>query len=171
MRDHVYQHNQTDLEFLRCISVQRWTNTPTSASPYLPQIAAPANQFAVVRCIVNDPEGNVTECFYDARNRCVMEREFTGRATPGVPVTDTVNRPTGKLRSERPRLLRDAMDVEQRFALHLGNLVPGRPADPMRFINPISIRPHPPAKRADLRVVRELASRRRGFGRRWRGRR
>jgi len=95
---HVYQHNQTDLEFLRCKSVQRWTNSPTMIS-YLPQTPTPANQFATLRCIMNDPVGNVTECFYDARNRCVKFHEYTGRATPGVEVTATLNRPTVKLRS------------------------------------------------------------------------
>jgi len=98
---HVYQHNQTDLEFLHCIAVQRGTNTPAMFS-YLPQTPSPANQFATVRCIANDPEGNVAELFFDARNRCVTERDFTGRATPGVKVTDTLNRPTGKLRPTDP---------------------------------------------------------------------
>ena len=50
---------------------------------YLPQTPTPANQFAAMRCIVNDAVGNVTEYFYDARNRCVKRLEFTGRATPG----------------------------------------------------------------------------------------
>ena len=98
---YIYQHNQTDLEFLHCISIQRWTNTPATLS-YLPQTPTPANQFAVLRCVMNDPEGNVTECFYDARNRCVTERDFTGRATPGVAVTDVDNRPAGKLRASDP---------------------------------------------------------------------
>ncbi len=98
---HVYQHNQTNFDFLRCISVQRWTNTPTMIS-YLPQTPTPAIQFATLRCIVNDPVGNVTEYFYDARNRPVKMQELTGRATPGVAVTATVNRPTGKLRSSDP---------------------------------------------------------------------
>lgn len=101
IRGFVYQHNQTDLEFLRCVSIQRGTNTPATVS-YLPQTPSPTNQFAVLRCVMNDPEGDVTECFYDARNRCVTERDFTGRATPGVAVTDVDNRPAGKLRSADP---------------------------------------------------------------------
>ena len=44
---HVYQHNQTDFEFLRCISIQHWTNTPAMIS-YLPQTPTPANQFAKI---------------------------------------------------------------------------------------------------------------------------
>ncbi len=100
-QQHVYQHNQTDFDFLRCISIQRWTNTPAILT-YLPQTPAPSNHFAVLRCVMNDPVGNVTECFYDARNRLVKLQEFTGRATPGVPVTATVNRPAGKVRSNDP---------------------------------------------------------------------
>jgi len=98
---HIYQHNQTDFDFLRCVSLQCWTNTPAILT-YLPQTPTPSNQFAVLRCIMNDPIGNVTECFYDARNRCVKLQEFTGRATAGVPVTATVNRPKGQLRSSDP---------------------------------------------------------------------
>ena len=98
---YIYQHNQTDLEFLHCTSVQRWTNTPAMLS-YLPQTPSSTNQFAVMRCVLNDSEGDVSELFFDARNRCVAERDFTGRAAPGVAVTDVANRPTGKLRSSDP---------------------------------------------------------------------
>jgi YD repeat-containing protein len=87
--------------YLCCTSMQRWTNMP-SVFTYLSQTAAPSNQFATLRCIVNDPLGNVTECFYDARGRCVKLDEFTGRATPGLAVTDTVNRPVGKVRDTDP---------------------------------------------------------------------
>src|SRR5262249_56829146 len=50
----------------------------------------------------NDPIGRVTECDYDAFHRCVAKREYTGFAAPGVPVTSTTNRPTGKLRWADP---------------------------------------------------------------------
>ncbi len=96
-----YDLNPASASYLRCVAVQRWTNTPAIIS-YLPQVPSPANQFAVMRCVLNDPEGNVTECFYDARNRCVTERDYTGRSVPGVAVTDVDNRPTGKLRSGDP---------------------------------------------------------------------
>ena len=155
---HVYQHNQTDLEFLRCISVQHWTNTPTMIS-YLPQTPTPANQFATLRCIVNDPGGDVTESFFDARGRCVVEREFTGRATPGVAVTTTVNRPAGKLRSSDPD------DYETHWSWNNDSLCTAEILSggeqvqcvyESRFWT-ISTHAHK-TKAADLRVVREIAS-------------
>src|SRR5689334_16087078 len=79
--------------------MRHWTNTPTIIS-YLPLTPAPSNQFAVWRCILNDPVGNVTEYFFDARGRCVRLGEFTGYSTPGSAVTDTVNRPAGHRRQE-----------------------------------------------------------------------
>lgn len=69
---------------------------------YAPQAPAPANEFAVMRTIVNDRVGNVTEYLYNARNRCVIELEYTGRANPDLPTTETTNRPTGQLRPSDP---------------------------------------------------------------------
>lgn len=54
------------------------------------------------RMIGNDPLGRVTECVFDAQHRCINVREFTGFATPGVPVTSTTNRPAGQLRASDP---------------------------------------------------------------------
>jgi len=100
-RQFSYDLNAASWSYLRCVSMQRWTNGATMFT-YLPQAPTPANQFATVRCIINDPIGNVTECYYDTRNRCVKLQEFTGRAKPGESVTDSVNRPAGKLRSSDP---------------------------------------------------------------------
>jgi len=96
-----YDLNPASPSYLGCVSFQRWTNTPARIT-ILPQTPAPDNRFAVRRCIVNDPAGNVSEQFYDIRNRCVTLREFTGRATAGTAVTDTLNRPAGKLRAGDP---------------------------------------------------------------------
>jgi len=63
---------------------------------------SPANNNAVFRAIVNDRMGNVTEHFFDAGDRLAMLREYTGRANPRSPTTDTVNRPAGKLRPDDP---------------------------------------------------------------------
>ena len=43
--------------------------------------------------------GNVSEHFFDATNREVLLRQYTGRAVPGVTTTETQNRPTGQLRA------------------------------------------------------------------------
>lgn len=62
----------------------------------------PTNTFATVRCILNDFVGNVTEEFYDARHRLLRRLEFTGRANPAEPTTDTLNRPVNPLRPDDP---------------------------------------------------------------------
>jgi YD repeat-containing protein len=162
VRQFVYQHNESSLDFLRCLSVQRGTNTPTMIS-YLPQTPSPTNQFAVMRCVMNDPEGNVTELFYDARNRCVTERDFTGRAIPGQPVTDVANRPTGKLRAGDPD------DYETRWAWNEDSLCtsviwPGGNSESMiyqRAFNQNSSRSnhtHASLHDADLRVIHEYTA-------------
>jgi YD repeat-containing protein len=100
----VYQHNQTDLEFLRCISITEGSGSVSGVTTvkYLAQVPSPANGFAIVRAIVRDSVGNVMECFYDSRNRCVRQRDFTGRALLTATTTDTDNRPTGKVRASDP---------------------------------------------------------------------
>jgi len=156
---HVYQHNQTDLEFLRCISFQRWTNTPTTFS-YLPQTPTSSNQFATLRCIVNDPVGNVTEYFSDARNRCVKLQEFTGRAVPGSPVTATVNRPVGKLRTSDPDYYETLAEWNNDSLL--SKLKVKREYSGDKTFSTWYASDFDPAtsarKRADLRILREIAS-------------
>lgn len=68
-----------------------------------PQTPTPANQFAAVKTIFRDRAGNVSESFFDSRQREVRLREYTGRA-PNLtaPVTETSNRPVGKLRVDDP---------------------------------------------------------------------
>lgn len=150
-----YDLGSSSASYLCCTSMQRWTNTPTVFT-YLPQTAAPSNQFATVRCVINDPVGNVSECFYDARGRCVTLDEFTGRATPGSPVTDTVNRPISKLRDADPdffecRATWNNDSLCSRLYLFGGQSVECvYQAD---FDKSTSAR-----KRGDLRVLRELAS-------------
>jgi YD repeat-containing protein len=68
----------------------------------LPEPPSPTNGFATTRVISNDGVGNVSEGYYDSRQRLVRELEFTGRADPALPTTDVSNRPVGKLRSEDP---------------------------------------------------------------------
>ncbi|MCX6880062.1 MAG: autotransporter-associated beta strand repeat-containing protein [Verrucomicrobia bacterium] len=61
-----------------------------------------ANRLAVSKAIVNDGTGNVSEHLFEAMNRLVRLREFTGRAVPGLTTTETQNRPSGKLRPGDP---------------------------------------------------------------------
>ncbi len=92
--------NPTDLDFDAVDYVQR--------GPYrlklrrVAQTASPTNGYATLKAIINDGVGNVSECFYDSRNRCVRELQYTGRANPDLPTTEVSNRPTGKLRPSDP---------------------------------------------------------------------
>ncbi len=152
---HVYQHNQTDLEFLRCISVQHWTNTPTMIS-YLPQTPTPANQFATMRCIVNGPVGDVTECYFDARNRPVKMQELTGRSSPGVRVTATENWPAGKVRAGDP----DTYETRWSWnndSLCTSEISPGGQKVQCVYESDFD-KSTRALKRADCRLVREIAS-------------
>ena len=151
---HIYQHNQTDLEFIRCISIQRGTETPTMLS-YLPQTPTPSNQFTVLRCVMNDPQGNVVEEFYDARHRCVMAREFTGRATPGARVSDQANRPSGKVRASDPNFYETRWSWNN-DSLCTAEISPG--GQRVQCVYEADLDKSTRArKRADCRVVRELA--------------
>ena len=98
-----YDLNPASATFLRANTTSCGSNPPTVCT-YIALTPSPDNRFAAMRCIVNDPVGNVTESFFDLRNRCVTQRELTGRAVAGLPVTASDNRPTGKLRNGDPDL-------------------------------------------------------------------
>ncbi len=94
--------NCRDRDFDRVVS-QTWGGaSDTIQIVYAAQTPSPANGQAIAKAIVNDRVGNVAECFFDARNRCVMKREFTGRALNNQPTTDSQNRPVGRLRPDDP---------------------------------------------------------------------
>jgi RHS repeat-associated protein len=69
---------------------------------YVPLVPSVDNAQAVMKTIVNDREGNVSEHDFDILNRCIRMREYTGRADPDQPTTFTENRPRGKLRADDP---------------------------------------------------------------------
>lgn len=54
------------------------------------------------RCISNDALGRVDERVFNACHCLISLRQFTGFSTPGVPVTSSINRPSGKLRTADP---------------------------------------------------------------------
>lgn len=159
---HVYQHNQTDLEFLRCIGRQVGTTNDRLTYAYLPQSPSPANRYATLKVIVNDRVGNVSEHLFDARLRELQRREFTGRAIPGLRVSDTTNRPAGKLRADDPAYF------ETRFEWNADSLCtrvvhPRGNATEMVYqraytYNQNSARSnHPKRHDGNLRVIRERA--------------
>jgi YD repeat-containing protein len=117
-------------------------------------IARPDNRFAVVRTIVRDGAGNVTEYFCDSRNRLVTLREFTGRSDVEQPVTETGNRPTGKLRPEDPDWFETACDWNNDS---LCTAVTTPAGDRLQFLYARDFNPAAsPRKKGDLRVAREI---------------
>ena len=140
--------------FQRCVSAQRSTLPPTCVT-YIPRPVSPVNSFAVLRCLVNDAVGNVSELSFDLRNRCVSGRTYTGRSLAGQPVTDSVNRPTGKLRPSDPDLFETTYSWN-RDNLLIGGMLPG--GNVISFVYEADLNPFTPArKRGDCRVVRERA--------------
>jgi YD repeat-containing protein len=69
---------------------------------YAPQTPGAGNQYAILKTIVNDRVGNVSEYLFDARNRCVSQRVYTGRADATRATTERLNRPTNPLRGSDP---------------------------------------------------------------------
>ncbi len=97
----------TDVNFDRVLSAQLGNNAdPNDKSSVwvrVSQLPSPDNGYAVLKLITNDPVGNVRETFFDSRNLPVAQLDYTGRAIPGVAVTETTNRPMGQLRASDPQ--------------------------------------------------------------------
>ena len=66
---------------------------------YVPNPPEPGT---VMQVITNDRRGLVMHHYYDAGNRLVVQREFTGLANPAVPTTAASNLPVNPLRSTDP---------------------------------------------------------------------
>lgn len=148
-----HEHNPASPDYLSCVSVLRGIDKKDIRRAVL--VPSPANRFATVQVFHNDYVGNVTECFYDARLRPVLKREFTGHATPGEPVSAVSNRPTGKLRSTDPEYFETKWSWNNdslctRVVMPRGNAVECvYEADLNKGASP--------RKRGDLRVVREIS--------------
>ncbi len=69
---------------------------------------------AVAKTIMNDRNGNVSEHFFDYGTRLLRVKEYTGRADPSLPTTETENRPTDKLRASDP----DFFETRMEYNLH-----------------------------------------------------
>jgi YD repeat-containing protein len=151
-----YEHSSTSANYLCCIAAQAGTSTAScftysafTGTPHVPLL--PASW-----CLVNDPVGNVSQYYFDARNRCLIEDDYTGRATPGLPVTATVNRPTGQLRSSDPAYYETTWSWNN-DSLCTAETFPG--GQQLQYVYQSDFDPTTTArKRADCRVVREIAS-------------
>lgn len=109
-REYVYQHNQSNFDFLRCRTMRLGDLTNLIQFEYVELVPSPSNQFAVQKVVVNDRMGNVSEQFLDQGNRLVRLREFTGRADPSQSTTDILNRPTNPLRTNDPPFFETAWE-------------------------------------------------------------
>ncbi len=145
-----YEHNPAAVEFLDCVTIQRGADLKDIRR--VPLTITPSDGFATEKVFVNDNMGNLTEYFIDSRQRCVMTREYTGRSLPGQPVSDTENRPTGKLRAADPdyfetRYVYNNDSLCTKMKLPRGN-------DVEYTYESDFDKTTRPRKRADLRVVR-----------------
>lgn len=91
----------SDLEYDRLIE-QVWGDPGDIIGIHYRAAAAADPAGTSVVAILNDRVGAVSEHFFDADNRRIAERLYTGFADPDRPTTETLNRPTGKLRATDP---------------------------------------------------------------------
>ena len=79
--------DSNDLNYDR-IKRQTWGDTGDIIDlVYVELSPTPTNGFAITQAILDDRVGNVKEYFFDARNRAVIVREYTGRWDPDAPTT------------------------------------------------------------------------------------
>lgn len=92
----------TEVEFDRVVR-QYWgdqdqTDGDIIDMTYVPIAPSPEIGDAINLAIVNDRSGNVSHHYFDAQNRTVVHRRFTGRANPNQPTTLAENLPVNPLR-------------------------------------------------------------------------
>jgi YD repeat-containing protein len=137
------------------VSLRRGNHPPIICT-YQPQTPTPANRFAALRCIVNDPVGNVNELLYDCRGRGIEKAQIKRRAEPGQPVTDTAALPYDKLRPDDPD------STVTRWSWNNDSLCTSATApggQEVRCSYQGDLEPSTPArKRADCRLVSERAT-------------
>lgn len=105
--------NENDLEFDRIVR-QTWGDPGDIIDlVYVPQAPEAGNNFATIKVILNDRVGNVKELSYDAGNRGVIAREYTGRADPDLPTTEVDNRPMDQLRPDDPPFFETRYEYNQ----------------------------------------------------------
>jgi YD repeat-containing protein len=104
------------------------------------------------RVVAVDLAGNVEESSYDAKNRLVRLREFTGRSDPAIPVTDSQNRPQGKLRPGDPEFFESTCEWND-DSLVTRRVFPEK--NGVEYVYQADLDPGaPPRQRANLREVR-----------------
>ena len=146
--------NDEDTNFDRVVR-QIWGNPSDIIDiVYVPQAPLPTNGGAVMKTILNDRVGNVKEYFWDIRNRCVIHRDYTGRAARDSPTTELSNRPTNKLRPDDPDFFERRFEwnqdsLKKREVYPNGNIT--------EYIYESDLDPSAPSRlRGNLREIRRL---------------
>jgi YD repeat-containing protein len=143
----------TDFLFDRVSSRIVGTAGESKVFTYLPKTPTPANRFNTTKTIVNDAVGNVHESLFDSKNRLIDLKQFTGRSTPGVAVTESTNRPTGQLRMTDPPFFQATVDWN-RDSLPISITLPRGNGVEMVYQRDFDASANP-RERANLRVLRE----------------
>ncbi|MDH3785348.1 MAG: DUF6531 domain-containing protein, partial [Acidobacteriota bacterium] len=104
--------NPLDVEFDHVVSQRLGNPGERFEYFYLPVVPNPANNFAVLRTIENDRNGNVIESFFDVQSRMVMLHEYTGQAIPFAQTTDILNRPGPQIRPADPPIFETRWDYD-----------------------------------------------------------
>ena len=150
-----YDLDPASASYLRCTSLRRGSDAPTMFT-YQPLTPTTENRFAALRCVANDPVGNVDEMLYDCRGRGIDKKDIRRRANPGQPITDTSALPIDKLRPEDPEFTVTRWSWNN-DSLCTSATAPG--GQEVRCTYQGDLEPSTPArKRADCRVVSEWAS-------------
>ena len=100
----------TDFLYDRVASEIVGTAAETKVFTYLVKLSPNSRFNMATKTIVNDAIGNVHESLFDSKNRLIDLRQFTGRSTPGVPVTETTNRPINPVRPSDPAFYETTID-------------------------------------------------------------
>ncbi len=130
------------------------TANETKIFTYLARTSPTSRFNAATKTIVNDAIGNVHESLFDSKNRLIDLRRFTGRSTPGVPVTESSNRPMNPVRPTDPAFFETTIEwnrdsLPSRVTFPRGNgveMVYQRDLDPNTN----------PRERGNLRTHRQL---------------
>ena len=135
----------------------------TKVFTYLAKLSPNSRFSTATKTIVNDAVGNVHESLFDSKNRLIDLRQFTGRSTPGVPVTESANRPINPVRPTDPAFFQTTIDwnrdsLPTRVTLPRGNGVE------MVYQRDFDLATNP-RERANLRVHRQLPIARHPAGR------
>ena len=96
--------NALDIDFDRVVRQVLGDPTDIIDYVYLPENPSVANNFTIMRAVMNDRVGHVSEYGYDQHHRVTSSRDYTGSALADLPTTinPDSNLPTAPLRSYDP---------------------------------------------------------------------